>query len=174
MPATSDFRRYVFSARRVDASGKDIGRRVYWKLYAIENLFRVIVHSILRLQIGPDWWDVAVDPAIKGSVRSIKAQYAKRPLHSMPGRHEVYYTFLSGLSKIITANSHLFRPIIPDIDQWIERIERVRLPRNIVGHMNWPHKADRRLIDDLHCDLHQLVQRLAQRLAASGTNLSIP
>jgi hypothetical protein len=74
------------------------------------------------------------------------------------------------LSKIITANSHLFRPVIPDIDQWIARLEQVRLPRNIVGHMNWPHKTDRQRINVVHADLQQLVQQLA----ASGTGLSIP
>lgn len=170
MPATSDFRKYAFSALRVDASGKNVGRGVYWKLYAIENLLRVIVHSILRLQIGPDWWDVAVDPPIRDSVQRRSADYANRPWHTIPGRHQVYYTFLSDLSKIITANSHLFRPIIADIDQWVARIEQVRLPRNIVGHMNWPHKADRQRIDVMHHDLRQLVNQLL----ASGTGLNIP
>lgn len=169
MPATSDFRNYAFSAHRVDASGKNVGRGVYWKLYAIENLLRVIAHSILTVQIGPGWWE-GVDPSIKDSVQRRKAQYAERPWHSMPGRHELYYTFLSELSKIITAHSHLFSPIIADIDQWVARIEQVRLPRNIVGHMNWPHSVDRRRIDLMHYDLCQLVQQLL----ASGRDLSVP
>jgi len=45
-----------------------------------------------------------------------------------------------------------------------------RLPRNIVGHMNWPHKTDRQRIDVVHADLQQLLQSLV----ASGTSLSIP
>jgi hypothetical protein len=60
--------------------------------------------------------------------------------------------------------------VISDIDAWIARIEQVRLPRNIVGHMNWPNKVDRQRIDVVYADLHQLVQRLS----GSGTNLIIP
>jgi hypothetical protein len=32
MPATNDFRGYVFDPVRVDAAGKNVGQRVYWKL----------------------------------------------------------------------------------------------------------------------------------------------
>jgi len=170
MPATSDFRKHAFSARRVDASGKNVGQRVYWKLYAIENLLRVVAHSILTLQVGPDWWDVAVPSSIKDGVRRRRANYANRPWHSVPGTHDLYYVFLPDLNKIITDNSHQFRPIIKNIDKWIARIERVRLPRNIVGHMNWPHKKDRECINDVYNNLHRLVQQLA----ASGKTLSIP
>jgi hypothetical protein len=170
MPTTNDFRNYAFDAGRVDAAGKNVGQKVYWKLYAIENLLRVIVHSILNAQAGPNWWTVAVDPGIQGGVTRRKVDSANRPWHSTSGRHEVYYAFLPDLSKIITANSHLFWPLISDIDQWIARIEQVRVPRNIVGHMNWLSKTDRQRIDVVHADLHQLVQKLI----SAGTALSIP
>jgi hypothetical protein len=170
VPATNDFRTYPFHPDRLNAAGKNVGQKVYWKLYAIENLVRVLAHSVLTAQVGPNWWDVAVDRDIQGGVKRRRADYTNRPWHSTPGKHEVYYAFLSDLNRIITANSHLFRPLIPDIDQWVARIEQVRLPRNIVGHMNWPHKTDRQRIDVVHSDLQQLVQQLA----ASGTALSIP
>jgi len=170
MPSTNDFRSYAFDHNRIDAAGKNIGGKVYWKLYAIENLVRVIVHSILTVQAGPNWWSITVNPFIQGNVGRRMADYVNRPWHSTPGRHDIYYAFLSDLSKIITANSHLFMPVIPDIDQWIARIEQVRLPRNIVGHMNWPSKTDRQRIDVVHSDL----QHLAQQLVGSGTALIIP
>jgi hypothetical protein len=88
----------------------------------------------------------------------------------MPGRHAIYYTLLSELSKIIAANGHLFEPIVPEIDQWIARLEQVRIPRNIVGHMNWPSDTDRQRIDVCHSDLQELVKHLATK----GLNLSIP
>lgn len=136
MPSVSDFRTYAFDRARVDTAGRNIGRQVYWKLYAIENLLRVLVHSVLTLQVGANWWTVTVDPKLQQRVTYHMKEYASSPWHSTPGKHDIYYTFLSDLSKIITVNSHLFKPIIPDIDQWIARIEQVRLPRNIVGHMN--------------------------------------
>lgn len=174
MPETADFRNYAFDTGRVDSSGKDVGRKVYWKLYAIENLVRLIVHSVLTAQYGPGWWSVAVDPGIQGQVRTRMAEYAKQPWHSTPGKHEIYYTFLLDLNKVITANSHLFRPVIPDIDQWVAKIEQVRLPRNIVGHMNWPNATDRTRIDVFYADIQHLVSQLANTLANTGVSVSIP
>lgn len=171
MAATNDFRDYAFEPTRIDAAGRNVAQHVYWKLYALENLVRVMVHSILSAEVKPlDWWVVAVAGKIKGDVTYRKSEYATRPAGSKPGNHDIYYVFLPDLTKIITANSHLFRPLIPDIDAWVVRMEQVRLPRNIVCHMNWPNKADRQLISVLYTDL----QRLLDRLAASGMALSIP
>lgn len=170
MPSMRDFRTYAFDRARVDAAGRNVGSRVYWKLYAIENLLRVLVHSVLTAQTGADWWTVTVDPKLQQRVAGRMKEYASRPWHSIPGKHDVYYTFLSDLNKIITANSHLFKPIVPDIDQWIGRIEQVRLPRNIVGHMNWPSTTDRQRIHVCYADLQQLVQQLASQ----GVTLSVP
>lgn len=170
MSAVSDFRNYTFDRSRIDAAGRNIGGKVYWKLYAIENLVRVIVHSVLTVEAGPYWWAKTVDPAIKGQVRFRMTEYASQPWHSTPGKHDIYYTFLSDLNKIITANSHLFSPVIPHIDQWIARIEQIRLPRNVVGHMNWPSATDRQRIDVFHADLQHLVQQLAN----AGVTLSVP
>lgn len=98
------------------------------------------------------------------------SEYAGKPWHSTPGRHEIYYAFLSDLNKIITAHSHLFVPLVPDIDQWVARIEQVRLPRNVVGHMNWPSAIDRDRIDVFYAD----IQHLIGHLVAGGVSLSIP
>ncbi len=170
MAAATDFRAHVFDGARVDAAGRDIGRRVYWKLYAIENLVRVVVHSVLTAQAGSNWWSIAVDPGLRKRVGDRIKQYSIRPWHGAPGRHDIYYTFLSDLNKVMTANSHLFKPLIPDIDQWIARIELVRIPRNVVGHMNWPSATDRQRIDVCHADLQHLVQQLANQ----GMTLSVP
>jgi hypothetical protein len=135
MPAPTDFRTFTFDLVRVDSAGKNVGRGVYWKLYAIENIVRVIIHSVLVVQIGPGWWATATGSQIQKRVAGFMAAYAKKPWHSTPGKHEIYYTFLGDLNEIIRANSHLFVPVIPDIDQWIARLEQIRAPRNIVGHM---------------------------------------
>ena len=60
--------------------------------------------------------------------------------------------------------------MVPDIDQWVARIEQVRLPRNIVGHMNWLSMTDRQRIDVFHAD----VQHLIQHLASAGASLIVP
>lgn len=170
MSAAVDFRTLALDLGRVDASGKDVGRRVYWKLYAIENIVRVIVHSVLTAQMGPNWWALAVDADTQKVIRRVQADYAASPWHSQPGRHEIYYTFLKDLNEIIRANSHQFLPVIPDIDQWIARIEQVRLPRNIVGHMNWPSAVDRQRIDVFYADIQVLIGQVSQ----AGIQLMIP
>ncbi len=169
MPA-ADFRTCAFDVANVDSSGKDVGRKVYWKLYAVENLIRVVVHSVLTAEINPKWWSVAVNPDIQESVTKFMTRDAKRPWHSRQGRHEIYYTYLSDLSEIMRANSNLFLVHIPDVDQWIARIEQALLPRNIVGHMNWLNATDRMRIDVFYDDF----QALIRKLASSGFTFMIP
>lgn len=160
MSSSGDFRAYAFDVTRVNYSGRDIGHTVYWKLYVLENLIRVVVNSVLSVQANRDWWNTTVDPNMRGSINGRKKDYAKDPRNTTPGSHDIYYAYLSDLGKIIATNSHLFEPIIKDIDTWVVRIEQIRIPRNIVGHMNWPSKPDRQRIDDFYSDFHQLVQKL--------------
>lgn len=171
MPAAIvDFRNIAWDGAKIDSSGKDIGRKVYWRLFAIENLARVLIHSVLFVQIGPGWWAVGVDPNIRGRVLKFRADYALQPWHSTPGAHDLYYTQLPDLARITRDNSHLFLPIIPDIDAWVARLDQIKLPRNIVGHMNWPSAADRRRIEAFHSDFHALVKHVE----ASGLTMVIP
>jgi hypothetical protein len=160
--AAADFRTLPFDANKVDASGKNVGGKVYWKLYAIENLIRIVVHSVLTAQLGPNWWTIAADPKTQQDIADLKRSYGKKPWYSTPGKHEVYYLLLSQLTKILTTNSNQFKPHIPDIDQWTARLEQIRLPRNIVGHMNWLSDIDRGRIDVCHADVQQLVTHLAK------------
>jgi len=88
----------------------------------------------------------------------------------MPGRHDIYYVFLPDLNNIIRANSNLLLPVVPDIDNWMLRIEEIRLPRNIVGHMNFPNKPDRQRIDDIH----RKAPYLMRCLRISGMPVQIP
>ncbi len=170
MPQVSDFRQFSFDVQRIQASGKHVGRNVYWKLYTIENLVRVFINSVLSIQISPRWWSTAVDPTIAGKATHVKSQYSSRPWHSQPGSHDIYFVFLPDLNEIIRANSHLFLPIVPDVDQWIARLEQVRIPRNIVGQMNWPSAIDQKRIDVLHSDLVSLITYLS----GSGLLIAIP
>jgi len=170
MAIPPDFRTLPFETARVADSGRYVGRSTYWKLYVVENLIRVVVHSVLSIQVGPAWWNVAVDSNTNGNVQKVMRNYASQPSRSLPGRHKIYYLYLPDLMKIISTNSHLFRPIIPDIDSWIVRFEQIRLPRNIVGHMNWLNSSDKTLIDEIYTDLKILMRKLLN----SGVALDIP
>jgi hypothetical protein len=157
MPAPRDFRSFGFSQMRVERCGKYIGRYNYWKLYVIENILRVVLNSVLLRQIGLNWWTIAVDPGVQKKATKVRAAYASRPWHTPAGNHDIYYVFLPDISNIIRANSHLLAPVIPTINIWITRIDDIRIPRNLVGHMNFPNVADRQRIDTLHRDVGSLI-----------------
>jgi len=174
LSSTTDFRLSSFDPTRVESSGRFVGGNAYWKLHFVENVFRVIINSVLSVQIGPKWWTTAVDPKIRGRVESLKKDYLAQPWHTTPGPHDIYYVRLQDLSEIMRANSHLFLPILPEIDSWIARIEQLRLPRNIVCHMNFPNPADRKRIDVFWLDCKSLIGQLQVRMASKSWTLQIP
>jgi hypothetical protein len=169
MPATKDFRTVSpFDLAGVDKAGRSVGHMVYWKLYAIENIVRVVIHSVLSVQITQgSWWNTAVSPPLQKKAANFHNRYLKKPWHSSPGNHGIYYLDLRDLNEIIRPNSHLFRPIIPDIDQWVAKIEQIQLPRNVVAHMNWPNPTDRMRIHVLYQDVQHLATSLAKTVLLS-------
>jgi len=170
MPRIVDYRTLPFEAAKVSDSGRYIGESAYWRLYAIENLFRVVVHSILYVQIDPDWWSYVIDGGKNKEVQKFKQRYLNQPDGTLPGSHDIYYLYLSDLNKIITSQRHLFIDLIPDIDQWIINLEQIHLPRNIIGHMNWPNITDRRKIDRTYRETRVLMRRLTN----SGIRIIVP
>ncbi len=163
MAAIQDFRTLSgFTLENVRKSGLGIGRGAYWKLYAVENYYRVLIHSILLAQLGNGWWALVVDPTMQRKINGFKPMYASRPWHSKPGRHDIYYTDLYDLNEIARTSAHLLRTVVPDIDQWLVKIDAIRLPRNIVAHMNFPNKNDQKRIDVLYQDVRQLMYFLDQ------------
>jgi hypothetical protein len=171
MPGIHDFRSVAFSRRHVESCGRYLGHNSYWKLYSIENYVRVILHSILGAQIGSSWVDQSIAKRKKDKTAWRKRDYLSKPGHTPPGKHDVYYLYLSDLSKIMQANRNLIVTLIPDVDNWVLKLEGVVTPRNLVGHMNFPHQADRARIDTLHHELNGLVQRLESR---PGFSIRIP
>jgi hypothetical protein len=163
MPVVRDYRKYSFLPNRIDRCGRDIGSKLYWKLYAVENTIRIVVHSVLSAQIGTNWWISAVDQTIITKAQRFRASYVARPQNANPGIHDVHLIFLSDLTEIIRANSNLFRPVVPDIDLWISRLEGIRVPRNLVGHMNFPNAYDRNAIINAYSQLPSLISHLKAR-----------
>jgi hypothetical protein len=171
MPSVPDYRAIAFTTTSVCRSGRNIGKVVYWKLYAIENYYRVLLHSILSVQVSPSWWQLAVDPKIQSKALNFRQQYTTRPWHTNPGSHDIYYLDLKDLNEIARANSNLLQPIILDIDVWIAKIESIRLPRNIVAHMNFPNGKDKARIDVIYTDFEHLMSML---VAGANINFQTP
>lgn len=161
MSMVGDFRRlHNFDIVNVNRSGQFVGQSFYWKLYFVENAFRVIINSVLSITFKPDWWEDAVKKKIKDNVEWRRRDYLASPWHTNPGKHGIYYVHLSNLGDIIRDNANLFRDIIPNIDDWVADIEKIRLPRNVVGHMNFINRDDQRQIDLMYRKSKVLVRSL--------------
>lgn len=160
MPTVRDFKRYSYQPARIDRCGRDVGSKVYWKLYAIENTIRVAIHSVLTAQFGPAWWTLAVGAKITSRAAGFRASYTRRPQNANPGSSDIYLVFLTDLTEIIRANANVFTPVIPDIDNWIATLDAIRVPRNLVGHMNFPNSYDRLQIETAYTQLPKLIGNL--------------
>jgi len=161
MARVRDFRQFAFQPSRITRCGRNVGAEVYWKLYAIENTIRIVLHSVLSAQLNPNWWSVAVDPRIVGNAQRFRRSYVANPHNASPGTHDIHLIFLSDLTEIMRANSHLISPVVPTTNQWIVTLEGIRLPRNLVGHMNFPNAYDRNAIDAAYTQLPTLVAHLS-------------
>jgi hypothetical protein len=177
MTTPIDFRTLPLHVTSIGQCGQYLGRSAYWKLYVIENAFRIIVHSVLSAQIGPHWLSVSISPKKKKKIQDIKSDHAQKQSHNLPGSHDIYYLFLTDLSRIIFNRINLFQIVIPDINQWIIRLESIRIPRNLTGHMNWLNPYDESVIDQTYKDTKVLMRQLSQGkvpLAQGNVSLLIP
>jgi hypothetical protein len=176
-----DFRQITrFRVSAIKNNGEYIGQNIYWKLYQIENLYRIIIHSILLVQmpmdqlIGGDWWNKGTGDNLKLRVKNFRQDYVRRPHNTKPGVHNIYYVPLSGLNEIVRANIDHFRPIIDDIDTWIAKIEDISLPRNVVAHMNYLNTIDHNRIDLYYRDMLSLFDSIFLEASTSSIPLNIP
>lgn len=148
--------------KNVLVSGIYLGEKMYWKLYAIENFYRIIIHSFLSVQINSDWWITIAGP-IQRKAQNFKENYLGKPWHTLPGKHPIYFIDLNDLNNIARENSGSFEPTIPTIDNWVLKIEDIRLPRNVVAHMNFPNKTDRQRIDVIYEDFKALIESIQNK-----------
>lgn len=160
----TDFRLFPFSSATLGRCGKYIGRHSYWKLYVIENFFRIVIHSVLSVQFSTNWWDIVVDKKIREKAVNYQRNYLAKAWHGKPGRHGIYYIDLRDLNEIIRANTNLFAPVIPQLDKWMIGIEELRLPRNVVAHMNFPSQTDKKRIDVFYDDCLSLIALIQNKI----------
>lgn len=164
MPRIIDFRKKSqFGIEDVCECGLFLGKTTYWKLYTIENFYRIIINSILSAQLNTNWWPLVVNSDIHNRAEGSRRNYIARPWHGVPGKHLIYFTNLYDLNEIARVSSDLFTLTIPEIDQWIFRIEMLRLPRNVVAHMNFPIRSERQRIDVFYNDFKALIEDIKRK-----------
>jgi hypothetical protein len=170
MPLVRDFRNASFKPVRIDRCGRSVGSKLYWKLYAVENTIRIVINLVLTQQIGINWWNLAVDQDVVKQAARFRVHYAAKPKNANPGVHDIHLIFLSDLTEILRANSHQFLPIVTDTNNWIALLEAIRVPRNLVGHMNFPNAFDKAAIDTAYSQLPSLLNQLT----TNGVPILIP
>lgn len=129
----------------------------------MENTIRVVINSVLTIQIGTHWWSIAVDPKVAKRTAGFRAHYSAKPQNASPGLGDIHLLFLTDLTEILRANSHLFIPVVADTNLWIAQLEAIRVPRNLVGHMNFPNAFDKAAIETAYSRLPNLVRELTAR-----------
>jgi len=168
MSTVVDFRRSRnFKPKRPAENGRFMGQSIYWKLYFVENVFRIVIHTILSIQVTPipapyhDWWEFLYHGTrMKDDAERARRRYQASPSHTYPGRHGIYYVYLHDLGNIMLDNALYFSPIIPDVNNWVVKIAQVGLPRNCIGHMNLLNAHDREQISTLYFECKALIRRL--------------
>ncbi len=120
-----------------------MAERVYLLLYLFENSVRQFIIRVLTRIHGDAWWaTVPIDTKRKVQLRKDKER--STPWHSRRGVHEIYYTDLDDLKKIITSNDNwpYFEKLLLG-QQWIrQRLEEIEMSRNVVAHSNPLAKHD--------------------------------
>jgi hypothetical protein len=103
---------------------------------------------------------LAVDSNIARRVQGFRKNYVAKPQNASPGAHDIHLVFLSDLTEIIRANGNLIAPVVPSTNRWIVTLEEIRIPRNLVGHMNFPNTYDRNAVDAAYAQLPALLAHL--------------
>jgi hypothetical protein len=112
--------------------------KVYPLLYVLENSVRQLIIRVLSSVHGECWWSIAAPAETKSKVQTRKDQEDSKPWHGKRGVHEIYYTDLDDLKRIITSNANWphFQAVLLN-QQWVkQRLEEIETSRNVIAHSN--------------------------------------
>lgn len=159
--AVASFRDASFNLVVLRSYAGVMGKNYYTKLYISENILRAVIHSVLSVQVGRDWWNQVVDKGIHGTANVVRNRYMTAPTPRSPGRHDIYCVYLSNLGKILFDAKGYFYHLFPQIERVVISVERVLLPRNLIGHMHVLTANDKRSITRLYNQCIEFARALA-------------
>jgi hypothetical protein len=133
------------SKKIVDVSGLPVNladeakrmAEIYPDLYFLENLVRYVVMRVLENKYDSDWWNNrnVVSGKIADKVEERKHFERENRWVAKRKTHEIFYTDLRELSKIITTNSRDFKKIFANLEIEAE-LRKLEPSRNIIAHNN--------------------------------------
>lgn len=121
---------------------EEMSKDVYPLLYVLENSIRELILRVMRIKHGNNWWDTKVPKDIRDEVQKRKEKENENPWHGRRGAHEIYYTDISWLGRIVQNNWQNFKDILPSITWLTQRLDDITHSRNPVAHMNPLSKHD--------------------------------
>jgi len=131
---------------------------VYPIIYVFENSVRNFILKVMEKAHGPKWWDKAVvATAIKKKVLDRKKKEHENRWHDKRGAHQIYYTDIDDLGRIISNNWNDFENHFPSQSWILSRIEIIEQSRNVVSHHNPLSKDD---IDSVTINFKQWVKQV--------------
>lgn len=143
---------------RILIEAKKMSETVYPLLYVLENSIREVIVRVMSNKYGNNWWDVEVHKDIKDEVQRRKRQEKENPWHGKRGAHEIYYTDILHLKRIVQKNWSDFKDILPG-QQWLtQRLEEISHSRNPVAHMNPLSQKDIKRIEVYFRDWHDQIK----------------
>jgi len=119
---------------------------IYGVVYVFENSVRNIIKIVLEDKYGANWWELQVSTPVQSSVKDKIAKEDIKPWHGRRGQHEIFYTVIGDLTKIINKNWEDFKPILHNLENIRSLIDKIETSRNIIAHNN---PLDRHDIDRL-------------------------
>lgn len=155
----NDFRNKPYNLNSIVFSGKYSGNRFYYKLFIIENLIRIILHTILTNESPStsNWWNDCVP------------NYLKKPWHRRSPHHGVYHLFLKDLIDILRRNRPLIEPHVSNFNELILEIELFNNARRKIAHTKYLNADDLDKLDNLYSRTKSLIKKINLRF-----NIEIP
>ena len=137
---------------------------VYPWVYLFENSVRNLILNVMKKNSVSDWWDNNVPQPIKRKVEDRKKNEVNNQWHrGKRGTHNIYYTDLNDLYRIITNGNNwdYFKDIFPK-QSFIETIfDFIEQSRNIIAHNN-PLPKDER--EDLIKDIKRWFRQIEDKI----------
>jgi hypothetical protein len=118
--------------------------KAYPLLSLIEQSIRELISRVLWAKYGDDWWNNAVDPAIRKKAEGRQRDDDLDPWHTPRGDHPLFYLDIRDYVEIIVDDSNwpLFEPILDRSEFVTETLREINVSRRVVAHMNALNKHD--------------------------------
>lgn len=120
----------------------------YPLFYIFENSIRNFIMLVMKNKYGEDWWNKKINNnkhfnKICQEVENRKKAENENRFHSKRGAHEIFYTDIDDLNKIIDIFFPDFKPILNQPKSFYDHMLRtINLSRRIIAHNNPLNKRD--------------------------------